>query len=592
MWRLLVLLLASWYAYSYSLEPRIIGGENTTIDKYPYQVSVQVGGKHACGGSIISENFVLTAAHCVYNELFQDVTIRVKSTYSEKGGELIGGVKFMWPPPFNKNTLDYDIALLKLPKPITNVKPIKLADASTVVPDGSKAMVTGWGRLVPGGGMSSTLQVATVPTINWAECKKKYANLKPGVTERMMCASSLNGDMNVCQGDSGGPLVFNGVQIGIVSWGDGCTNRGNYGVYTRVSSLNNWIQKTMKEIYSDNWEKQNKRYLYRITLRRIKNQRAKSILVINDIYIRCVLICEIPWENFQLFVTNFFFYIECDFSIRHLVGTIPKPCFFLPSRSSTGHEFVLVTTVAGTTIEKKKKKFNLIVDEGRIVGGQPASIDEHPYQVSLRFNNRHICGGAIISEEWVITAAHCVQTKFIRFVSIKAGTSDLRDDGIVIFAKQIISHDNYMRRNADYDIALVRLEKPLVYSSWVRPILLAPIADHYIAGSKAVVTGWGVLRSDGPLTDQLRKVEVPLVSNSECSELYVTRPITSRMICAGYVNLGGKDACQGDSGGPLVQYDKLIGIVSWGFGCARPTYPGVYTSITALRSWITEKTGF
>ncbi|XP_034195538.2 transmembrane protease serine 9 [Osmia lignaria lignaria] len=516
MWRLLVLLSASWYVYSYSLGPRIIGGENTTIDKYPYQVSIQVGGKHACGGSIISENFVLTAAHCVYNELFQDVTVRVKSTYSEKSGELIGGVKFIWPPQFDKNILDYDIALLKLPNPIKNVKPIKLADASTVVPDGSKAVVTGWGRLVPGGGMSSTLQVATVPTINWAECKKKYANLKPGVTERMICASSLNGEMNVCQGDSGGPLVFNGVQIGIVSWGDGCTNRGNYGVYTRVSSLNNWIQNTMKEMY-------------------------KFLLL----------------------------------SFRQL----PAMYTCLP---------FLLLLLAPFTLSQY---FLFQLDEGRIVGGQPASIDEHPYQVSLRFNNRHICGGAIISEEWVITAAHCVQTKFIRFVSIKAGTSDLRDDGIVVFAKQIISHDNYMRRNADYDIALVRLEKPLVYSSWVRPILLAPIADHYTAGSKAVVTGWGVLRSDGPLTDQLRKVEVPLVSNSECSELYVTRPITSRMICAGYVNLGGKDACQGDSGGPLVQYDKLIGIVSWGFGCARPTYPGVYTSITALRSWITEKTG-
>nr|XP_003705466.1 PREDICTED: trypsin-7-like [Megachile rotundata] len=231
------------------------------------------------------------------------------------------------------------------------------------------------------------------------------------------------------------------------------------------------------------------------------------------------------------------------------------------------------------------------VDEGRIVGGQPVSIDEHPYQVSVRFNNRHVCGGAIISEEWIITAAHCVRSPIVRLFSIKAGTSDIREDGIVVVARDVISHEYYTRRSADYDIALIRLEKPLVYSSRVRPILLAPIADHYIAGSKAVVTGWGVLRSHGSLANQLRKVEVPLVSNVECSELYVTRPITPRMICAGYVNLGGKDACQGDSGGPLVQYDKLIGIVSWGFGCARPSYPGVYTRVTALRSWITEKTG-
>ena len=83
-----------------------------------------------------------------------------------------------------------------------------------------------------------------------------------------------------------------------------------------------------------------------------------------------------------------------------------------------------------------------------------------------------------------------------------------------------------------------------MYGPRVRPILLAPIADHYAAGTKALVTGWGVLRSNGPVTNQLRKVVVPLVSNVECSQLYAGRAITTRMLCAGYVNVGGKDACQ------------------------------------------------
>ncbi|CAL7945080.1 unnamed protein product [Xylocopa violacea] len=232
------------------------------------------------------------------------------------------------------------------------------------------------------------------------------------------------------------------------------------------------------------------------------------------------------------------------------------------------------------------------LDESRIVGGQPTTINEHPYQVSLQLDNSHVCGGAIISEEWIVTAAHCVHSFYHESFSIKAGISDLNDDdGTVINAKEIIVHDDYRRSTADYDIALIRLEKPLVYSSRVRPILLAPIADHYAAGSKAVVTGWGQLRTDGPSPSQLHKVEVPLVSNARCSRLYSNRPITRRMICAGYINFGGKDACKGDSGGPLVQHDRLIGIVSWGSRCADPSFPGVYTRVTVLRHWIRHKTG-
>ncbi|XP_076387745.1 vitellin-degrading protease [Megachile rotundata] len=244
----LLLLLFSASSCVYSLQPRIIGGQNTSIDKYPYQVSVQARNSHICGGSLISDQFVLTAAHCVYGEFFKDIRIRMKSSYTQKDGVLISNVKIMWHNLYRDNSADYDIALIKLPTPVKDVKPIKLADASANVPDGSNAVVTGWGRQAANGPTAAILQVATVPTINWNVCKKKFAEYKLQVTERMICASNLNVVKNVCQGDSGGPLVFKGVQIGIVSWGDGCINRAFYGVYTRVSALNSWIQNTMKQM--------------------------------------------------------------------------------------------------------------------------------------------------------------------------------------------------------------------------------------------------------------------------------------------------------------------------------------------------------
>ncbi|XP_016838732.1 trypsin-7 [Nasonia vitripennis] len=230
-------------------------------------------------------------------------------------------------------------------------------------------------------------------------------------------------------------------------------------------------------------------------------------------------------------------------------------------------------------------------DDGRVVGGYETSIEQHPYQVSLRYKGRHKCGGAIIAEDWVITAAHCLKSSNPSHLSIKAGSSTLGGRGQVVDVHHVIRHEDYSRRESDYDIALLQLESPLALGSKIQPIELAEAADYYSTGSKASVTGWGVEESSGELSNYLREVSVPLISNSECSRLYGQRRITERMLCAGYVGRGGKDACQGDSGGPLVQDGKLIGIVSWGFGCAEPNYPGVYTRVTALRSWISEIAG-
>ncbi|XP_043269206.1 trypsin-1-like [Venturia canescens] len=230
-------------------------------------------------------------------------------------------------------------------------------------------------------------------------------------------------------------------------------------------------------------------------------------------------------------------------------------------------------------------------DYGRIVGGEPTSIEYHPYQVSLRRNERHTCGGSIISETWILTAAHCVARAFSSAVSIQAGTSNLSSGGRIIEAKNIIVHDDYSSRTSDYDIAVIELEEPLTFDGSIKPIVLAPSEDHYRAGSYATVTGWGLRQIKGSISDQLREVEVPVVSNSECYKLYKQRRITDRMLCAGYIGEGGRDACFGDSGGPLVQNGQQIGIVSWGYECAHPAYPGVYTRVGALRSWINEQTG-
>lgn len=110
-----------------------------------------------------------------------------------------------------------------------------------------------------------------------------------------------------------------------------------------------------------------------------------------------------------------------------------------------------------------------------------------------------------------------------------------------------------------------------------------------LPGSLTKVTGWGLTKENGSMSDKLIAVEVPIVSQEDCRSVYGQSAITSRMICAGLPE-GGKDACQFDSGGPMRYANQLVGIVSWGYGCARPGFPGVYTKIAEVRKFIDKNT--
>jgi trypsin len=130
---------------------------------------------------------------------------------------------------------------------------------------------------------------------------------------------------------------------------------------------------------------------------------------------------------------------------------------------------------------------------------------------------------------------------------------------------------------------------PFTYGPGVQPI---PMTHSQPAvGSLAVVSGWGALYAGGPYSMQLQAVEIYIISNEECNSAYGDYGgITKTMICAG-VTGGGKGPCQGDDGGPLVVGGQLVGIVSWGIGCREVAYPGVYSDVASLRSFVTDTTG-
>ncbi|XP_045895566.1 coagulation factor IXb [Micropterus dolomieu] len=245
----------------------------------------------------------------------------------------------------------------------------------------------------------------------------------------------------------------------------------------------------------------------------------------------------------------------------------------------------------------------------RIVGGNEAIPGEIPWQVALMSplatpqRALPFCGGSLLSELWVITAAHCLSEAKIaeKGFFVRLGEHDVNQneeperDHMV--AEQHIHHMyNYQKSPYNHDIALLKLANPVELSDQRRPICLGPkdfIETLLRESSNSLVSGWGRLKFLGPEATKLQKLEVPYVDRTKCKQSSRDH-ITRFMFCAGFKD-EQMDSCQGDSGGPHASKYKgtwfLTGIVSWGEDCAKDGKYGIYTRVSRYYAWISQKTG-
>ncbi|XP_068801291.1 ovochymase-2 isoform X2 [Struthio camelus] len=709
----------------FNLFTRIVGGNQVKRGSHPWQVSLKRRQKHFCGGTIVSAQWVVTAAHCILDRnllQYLNVTAGEHDLRIRENGEQTLPVKYIIKHPnFDpRKPMNYDVALLKMDGAFNfsaSVLPACLPDPGEKFEAGYICTACGWGRLNENGLLPQVLYEVHLPILNSKECSRALSTLKKPIQgDTIMCAGFPDGGKDACQGDSGGPLLCRSrhgawTLAGVISWGMGCARgwisnekkqhyrRGSPGIFTDLSAVLSWIQENM----STDLKMKSSTAFCSTQDGKLPNSEGELHFPGNPKHFYqnhqlCVWTLFVPEGNYILLrFSHFDIEAEtfCDYDSLSIYskddrlvgkfcgGDLPLPIlvgsdsvrlkfvsdnkdygtgfsmtyralapdilpakscgFALPAPVLSSSDMMLIVfhsdeteTFGGfrATIsfvhvtdlnnldsngeeefkDMTAEEIKITTDDtcgvpsnqprflfSRIVGGEEAVPYSWPWQVSVQISDEHICGGAVLAKEWIVTAAHCFNSKeqYRDLWTVVTGLHDLAEQEYrqKRTIKQFIIHPSFNKTTMDCDIALLRLAEPLEFNHYVRPVCL-PAKEEAVQPSRVcVVTGWGAHAGDREKGKKLHQLEVPILVLDTCQSYYVNLPskVTQRMICAGFPLEEGKDSCTGDSGGPLVcpseddsGFYTLNGITSWGLGCGKKSYPGVYTNVGVFVDWIQQ----
>ncbi|XP_039180309.1 transmembrane protease serine 9 isoform X2 [Crotalus tigris] len=572
----------------FSKPTKIVGGLEASRGEVPWQVTLKEGLQHFCGAAISGEQWLLSAAHCFNHIKVGHLTAFAGTTSlsaMDSSSVKVGIQQVVLHPSYNPTLLDFDVAVLELARPLRfgkYIQPICLPLAVHKFPVGRKCLVSGWGSPQDGNASQpENLHRAAVGILEQTTCEELY---NVSLSDQMMCAGFLEGQVDTCQGDSGGPLACEETPgtfylAGLVSWGAGCGQAKKPGVYARITKLKNWILDIISPRLSTAGPLR-PRTTSASTASGLEQRPTRlgpsagpTILTTPGLAV------SVPKTTQPPAVPCTPSTFKC--SSKVCIGKANPECDGTIDCSNGWDETSCNCGLAPTAFSK-------------IVGGSSAAQGEWPWQVSLWLRRRqHSCGAVVIAERWLLSAAHCfdIYSNPKMWVAV-LGTPFLSGlDGQAEKIARIHKHPFYNGYMLDYDVALLELAAPLRYTSAIRPICLPDRTHVFNEGRPCVITGWGSTREGGLVTTRLQKANVQVIPEQDCRSFYPIQ-ISSRMLCAGFPQ-GAVDSCSGDAGGPLACREPsgrwfLAGITSWGYGCARPSFPGVYAKVTAVRGWIAQ----